>query len=127
MTEELEELEEGSVTYIIMLAAFQVVLNCQFELKGTIYDQGPVANKVREAVNMLNLKNSRNRDSIWKVDDKRAADMMFAIDKIAGLIATSDGLALTAIADLFRQGIDFNRVLISELSDEELEKIRATM
>jgi len=127
MTGELKELEEGSVTYIIMLAAFQVVLNCQLELKGTIYDQSPVANKVREAVNMLNLKNSRNRDRIWQVDDKKAADMMFSIEKIAKLISKSDGVAICAIADLLRKNLDFSKVLISELSDEELEKIKATM
>lgn len=123
----MEELDEGSITYIIMLSAFQVVLNCQLELKGTMYDQGVITNKVREAVNMLNLKNSRNRDRIWKVDDKRAADMMYAIENIAKLIATSDGVAINAITHLLRQGLDFSKILVTELSDEELEKIKATM
>lgn len=123
----MEELDEGSITYIIMLSAFQVVLNCQLELKGTGYDQGVITNKVREAVNMLNLKNSRNRDRIWKVDDKRAADMMYAIENIAKLIAISDGVAINAITHLLRQGLDFSKILVTELSDEELEKIKATL
>ena len=65
-----------SVTYIIMLAAFQVVLNCQLELEGTVYDQGKIKQKVREAVNMMNLKNTANHKAIWKVDPEKAADMI---------------------------------------------------
>ena len=102
----------------------QVVLNCQLELKGTVYDQGRVANKVREAVNMMNLKNSSNRDLIWKTDDVNAANTMKGIQIIGEQIAKGDGVVLHLLTNLTRKGIDLSRCVLRELSEEELEKLQ---
>ncbi len=110
-----------AVTYITMLSAFQVVLNCQLELKGTVYDQGQVRVKVREAVNAMNLQNSKNRDKIWKIDDLRAASIMRSVQLIGEQIAKANPIALDFITDLTRQGVDFDRCMIKELNDDELK------
>ena len=115
---------EESITYITMLAAFQVVLNCQLELKGTVYDQGKALIKTREAVNMLNIVNAKNRDRIWEVDSERATDMMYAIHIIGKQIAKNDGLALNFITSLTRTGLDFSRAVVKELTDEEINELR---
>jgi hypothetical protein len=73
---EKDTVSPESITYIIMLSAMQVVLNCQLELQGTVYDQGKAAQKVREAINLMALQNSKNRDLIWKTDDINAAKTM---------------------------------------------------
>jgi hypothetical protein len=115
---------QEALTYVIMLSAMQVVLNCQLELKGTVYDQGRVANKVREAVNMMNLKNSSNRDLIWKTDDVNAANTMKGIQIIGEQIAKGDGVVLHLLTNLTRKGIDLSRCVLRELSEEELEKLQ---
>lgn len=102
----------------------QVVLNCQLELQGTVYDQGKVGQKVREAINVMNLKNSKNRDLIWKTDDLNAAKTMKGIEIIGEQIAKGDGLALHLITNLTRSGIDLTRCMVKELTDEELEEFR---
>lgn len=114
-----------TVTYITMLSAMQVVLNCALELEGSIYDQGKVKIKVREAINLMSRQNSKNRDRIWQSDEKKAADMMYAIQKIGEQIAKGDGVALSLITKLSRDGFDLARCVITELSDEEMEKLRA--
>lgn len=113
-----------ALTYVVMLSAMQVVLNCQLELKGTAFDQGRVANKVREAVNMMNLKNSSNRDLIWKTDDVNAANTMKGIQIIGEQIAKGDGVVLHLLTNLTRKGIDLSRCVLRELSEEELEKLQ---
>jgi hypothetical protein len=113
-----------AITYVVMLSAMQVVLNCQLELKGTVYDQGRITNKVREAVNMLNLKNSSNRDLIWKTDAINAANTMKGIQTIGEQIAKGDGIVLHLLTNLTRQGIDLSRCVLKELTDEELEKLK---
>lgn len=124
MTE--EEVPQDAITYVTLLSAFQVVLNCQLELKGTNYDQGKSLNKVREAINLLNLQrvnsgrtNAANRDTIWKNDEKLAADIMYAIEIIGEKIAKDNAKALQLVTMLYRQGIDLDRCKIVEMSDDE--------
>ena len=118
------EVSSESITYIIMLSAMQVVLNCQLELQGTVYDQGKAAQKVREAINMMSLKNSSNRDLIWKTDDVNAAKTMKGIEIIGSQIAKGDGLILHLITNLTREGVDLSRCMLKELSDKELLELR---
>ena len=118
------EVSSESITYIIMLSAMQVVLNCQLELQGTVYDQGKAAQKVREAINMMSLKNSSNRDLIWKTDDINAAKTMKGIEIIGSQIAKGDGLILHLITNLTREGVDLSRCVLKELSDKELLELR---
>jgi hypothetical protein len=113
-----------AITYVVMLSAMQVVLNCQLELKGTAFDQGKITNKVREAVNMLNLKNSSNRDLIWKTDDVNAANTMKGIQIIGEQVAKGDGMILHLLTNLTRKGIDLSRCVLRELTDEELDKLK---
>lgn len=122
--EESNTVSAESITYIIMLSAMQVVLNCQLELQGTVYDQGKAAQKVREAINMMSLKNSANRDLIWKTDDINAAKTMKGIEIIGSQIAKGDGLILHLITNLTREGIDLSRCVLKELSDKELLELR---
>lgn len=121
----MEEPSKESITYIIMLSAMQVVLNCQLELQSTVYDQGKVTQKVREAVNMLNLKNAVNRNTIWKSDELNAANTMMGIQIIGEQIAKSDGKILHLLTNLTRSGIDLSRCVLKELTDEELEEYYA--
>lgn len=118
--EESNTVSAESITYIIMLSAMQVVLNCQLELQGTVYDQGKAAQKVREAINMMSLKNSANRDLIWKTDDMNAARMMKGVEIIGEQIAKSDGKTLHLLTNLTRSGLDLSRCILKELTDEEL-------
>jgi hypothetical protein len=113
-----------SITYIIMLSAMQVVLNCQLELQGTVYDQGKAAQKVREAINLMALQNSKNRDLIWKTDDMNAAKTMKGIEIIGEQIAKGDGLVLHLITNLTREGVDLSRCMLKELSDKELLELK---
>lgn len=117
----MENPSEEAITYIVMLSAMQVVLNCQLELEGTVYDQGNIKQKVREAINALSLKNSKNRDLIWQTDEINAANTMMGIEFIGQQIAKSDGKILHLITNLTRSGIDLSRCVLKELTDEELE------
>ena len=119
-----DKVSPESITYIIMLSAMQVVLNCQLELQGTVYDQGKAAQKVREAINLMALQNSKNRDLIWKTDDINAAKTMKGIEIIGEQIAKGDGLTLHLITNLTRNGIDLTRCVLKELTDEELEEFK---
>lgn len=116
-----------TITYITMLSALQVVLNCSLELEKTIYNQGKVKEKVREAINQMVAYNVKNRDRIWKADEKQAADFMYGIQKVGEQIAKSDGLALMLITKLSRDGFDLSKCVITELSDEEMEKRKAAL
>jgi hypothetical protein len=119
-----EKPSEDAITYVILLSAMQVVLNCSLELNGTIYDQGKVKEKVREAINIMTKQNSKNRDHIWNVDDMKAADMMFAIQKIGENIAKSDGTILHLITKLARENYDLSRCIVKELTDQELKEYK---
>jgi hypothetical protein len=116
-----------TTTYIILLSAMQVVLNCALELEGSIYDQGKVKIKIREAINQMVNSNSKNRDRIWVADEKKAADLMYAIQVIGQQVAKGDGIALALITKLSRDGFDLARCVITELSEEEMEKRRAEL
>jgi hypothetical protein len=117
----MEELNDDAVTYVILLSAFQVVLNCQLELQGTPYLKGNALQKVREAVNILNLHHARSRDKIWKIDPEKAADIMYSIDEISKLIAKGDGVSLAVTASILRRDLDLSRCILKELTDEELK------
>jgi hypothetical protein len=125
MEKNSDEIMPETKTYIIMLSAMQVVLNCALELQGTVYDQGKVKQKVREAIHQMTVQNSKNRDRIWRADELRAADFMYAIQKVGEQIAKGDGLALMLLAKLSRDGFDLSRCVVTELSAEEMEKRRA--
>jgi uncharacterized alkaline shock family protein YloU len=101
--------------YVTLLSAMQVVLNCALELEGTPYMQGKVKQKVNEAINVMNLKNAKNRDKLWKIDDKIAADMMMAIHTIGENIAKCDATALSNITAITRQGVDFSKFKLVEI------------
>lgn len=120
-----EEVSQESITYIIMLSAMQVVLNCSLELQGTIYDQGKVKQKVREAINQMTLQNAKNRNKIWKVDEVQAASFMHAIQKIGETIAKDNGMILSLITKLSREDFDLTKCVVTELTEEELEQKRA--
>jgi hypothetical protein len=122
----MEEPSEEAITYIILLSAMQVVLNCQLELENTVYDQGNIKQKVREAINALNLKNSKNRDLIWQTDEINAANTMMGIEIIGKQIAKSDGKILHLLTNLTRSGIDLSRCVLKELTDEELKEYHET-
>ena len=121
----MDEPSKEAITYVVMLSAMQVVLNCQLELQGSIYDQGKVTQKVREAVNMLNLKNATNRNKIWKTDEVNAANTMMGIQIIGEQIAKSDGKILHLLTNLTREGVDISKCVLKELTDEELEEYYA--
>lgn len=114
---------DDAIKYITMLSAFQVVLNCQLDLEGSIYLSGKSKIKVREAINMLNLEHSKNHKAIWNLDSQKAATLMLGIEALAEEIAKSNGVILSVIAQLKRSGFDLSRIKIVELSDEELEEL----
>jgi hypothetical protein len=115
-------LTDDAVKYITMLTAFQVVLNCQLELEGSLYLSGKSKQKVREAINMLNLEHSKNHKAIWKIDSQKAASLMYGLEVLAKEIAESNGIILSIIAELKREGFDLSRIKVVEVSDEELEE-----
>lgn len=114
---------DDAIKYITMLSAFQVVLNCQLDLEGSLYLSGKSKIKVREAINMLNLEHSKNHKAIWNLDSQKAATLMLGIEALAEEIAKSNGVILSVIAQLKRSGFDLSRIKIVELSDEELEEL----
>ena len=114
---------DDAIKYITMLSAFQVVLNCQLDLEGSLYLSGKSKIKVREAINMLNLEHSKNHKAIWNLDSQKAATLMLGIEALAEEIAKSNGIILSVIAQLKRSGFDLSRIKIVELSDEELEEL----
>jgi hypothetical protein len=118
----MEEPSKEAITYIIMLSAMQVVLNCQLELENTVYDQGKIKQKVREAINAMSLKNNKNRDLIWKTDEINAANSMMGIEIIGEQLAKSDGKVLHLLTNLTRSGIDLSRCVLKELTDQELKE-----
>ncbi len=114
---------DDAIKYITMLTAFQVVLNCQLDLEKSVYLSGKSKQKVREAINILNLEHSKNHRAIWNIDSQKAASLMMGIEILAEEIAESNGVILSVIAELKRAGFDLSRVKIVEVSDEELEEL----
>ena len=114
---------DDAIKYITMLTAFQVVLNCQLELENSVYLSGKSKQKVREAVNILNLEHSKNHRAIWKIDSQKAASLMFGLEVLAKEVAESNGVVLSAIAELKRAKFDLSRIKVVEVSDEELEEL----
>ena len=114
---------DDAIKYITMLSAFQVVLNCQLDLENSIYLSGKSKQKVREAVNILNLEHSKNHRAIWKIDSQKAASLMFGLEVLAKEVAESNGVVLSAIAELKRAKFDLSRIKVVEVSDEELEEL----
>lgn len=110
-----EEIPQESITYIVLLSAMQVVLNCSLELKGTIYDQGNVKVKVREAITAMSQANSKNNKQMWKAEEITSADFMLAIQIIGEQLAKGDGVALANITALTRQGIDLSKYKLVEI------------
>ena len=116
-----------AVTYIIMLSALQVLLECSLELENTQFMQGKVKEKVREAINIASLKNAKNRDKIWGIDEVTAANMSFAISQIGKQIATGDGNALHLITKLVRDKYDLAKCVVTELTDRQVKNVVAKM
>lgn len=114
---------DDAIKYITMLTAFQVVLNCQLDLEKSVYLSGKSKQKVREAINILNLEHSKNHRAIWNIDSQKAASLMMGIEILAEEIAESNGVILSVIAELKRAGFDLSRVKIVEVSDEELKEL----
>lgn len=116
----IDDMPREAITYIIMLTAFQVVLNCQLDLEGTQYLSGKSKIKVREAINILNLEHTKNHRAIWNIDSTKAASLMKGIEIVAESIAKSNGSTLSAITELVRAEFDLSRCKIIELTDEEI-------
>jgi hypothetical protein len=114
---------DDAIKYITMLTAFQVVLNCQLDLEGSVYLSGKSKQKVREAINMLNLEHSKNHRAIWNIDSQKAASLMLGLEILAKEISESNGVILSVITELKRAKFDLSRIKVVEVSDEELEEL----
>lgn len=110
------ENQQEIMTYVVLLSAFEVVLNCSFELEQTKYSQGDkVKSKVKEAIHALSALNAKRRDKIWAIDPMLSADFMKGVQTICEQIAKGDGNALKLIAELTRSGIDFSKYELREI------------
>jgi hypothetical protein len=67
---------------------------------------------------------AQDKKNIWTVDEITSADLMFTIEKVAELIAKNDGVGLHTIIYLLNSGVDLNRCVIQELTDEEIEEFK---
>jgi hypothetical protein len=112
---EEEKIPQEAITYVVMLSAMQVVLNCSLELKDTIYDQGNVKVKVREAIHAMSRANSKNKTQMWKAEEMTSADFMMGIQIIGEQLAKGDGAVLANITALTRQGIDLSKYKLVEI------------
>jgi hypothetical protein len=117
---------QDTITYITLLTALQVVQNCQLELKGTDKFKAKQEESVRKTVALLKSTMSKDKKTIWTVDEITSADLMITIEKIAELIAKNDGIGLHTITYLLNNGVDLNRCKVTELSDEEIEEFKRT-
>jgi hypothetical protein len=104
-----KEISQDLITYVTLLSAMQVVQNCALELEGTIYDQGKVKVKTREAVNAMTQVNDKRKRQMWENDSLMAGTFMHTIHVIGEQLAKGDGTALANIAALTRQGIDLSK------------------
>jgi hypothetical protein len=119
MMEETEKISQDLITYVTLLSAMQVVQNCTLELQGTIYDQGKVKIKTREALNAMTQLNDKRKRQMWDNDPIMAPTFMQAIHIIGEQLAKGDGTALANITALTRQGIDLSKYKLVEIEEDE--------
>jgi hypothetical protein len=93
----------------------QVVQNCALELEGTVYNQGKVKVKVKEAIIAMTNLNNKRKLVMWQNDSLMAATFAKALDVIGENLAKGDGTALVNIATLTRQGIDLSKYKLTEI------------
>lgn len=117
MSEE-KNISQDLITYVTLLSAMQVVQNCALELEGTIYDQGKVKIKTREAINAMTQTNDKRKRKMWENDSITSGDFMYAIHVIGEQLAKGDGTALANIAVLTRQGIDLSKYKLVEIEED---------
>jgi hypothetical protein len=116
-----EEISQELITYVTLLSAMQVVQNCALDLEGTIYQQGKVKVKIREAINALTQVNDKRKRQMWDNDPETAPTFMQAIVIIGEQLAKGDGTALANITTLTRQGIDLSKYKLVEIEDGTAE------
>jgi hypothetical protein len=116
-----EEISQELITYVTLLSAMQVVQNCALDLEGTIYQQGKVKIKIREAINALTQVNDKRKRQMWDNDPETAPTFMQAIVIIGEQLAKGDGTALANITTLTRQGIDLSKYKLVEIEDGTAE------
>lgn len=113
-----KEISQDLITYITLLSAMQVVQNCALELEGTLYDQGKVKIKTREAINAMTHANDKRKRQMWENDSLMSATFMQAIHIIGEQLAKGDGTALANITALTRQGIDLSKYKLVEIEED---------
>lgn len=113
-----KEISQDLITYVTLLSAMQVVQNCALELEGTIYQQGRVKVKTREAINALTQLNDSRKRKMWDNDPDTAPTFMQAIHIIGKQLAKGDGTALANITQLTRQGIDLSKYKLVEIEED---------
>jgi hypothetical protein len=118
MMEDNTEISQELITYITLLSAMQVVQNCTLELEGTIYDQGRVKIKTKEALIAMTQMNDKRKRKMWDNDSYTAATFMQAIHIIGEQLAKGDGTALANITALTRQGIDLSKYKLVEIEED---------
>lgn len=117
MSEE-KNISQDLITYVTLLSAMQVVQNCALELEGTLYDQGKVKIKTREAINAMTQTNDKRKRKMWENDSITSGDFMYAIHVIGEQLAKGDGTALANITALTRQGIDLSKYKLVEIEED---------
>lgn len=117
MSEE-KNISQDLITYVTLLSAMQVVQNCALELEGTMYDQGKVKIKTREAINAMTQINDKRKRKMWENDSITSGSFMYAIQVIGEQLAKGDGTALANIASLTRQGIDLSKYKLVEIEED---------
>jgi hypothetical protein len=119
MMEETEKISQDLITYVTLLSAMQVVQNCTLELEGSIYDQGKVKVKTKEALIAMTHANDKRKRQMWENDSLMSATFMQAIHIIGEQLAKGDGTALANITALTRQGIDLSKYKLVEIEEDE--------
>lgn len=115
---------QDTISYITLLTALQIIQNCQLDLKGTNKYRAREEEAVRKAAAVLKSTMTKDKNTIWTVDEMTTADLMFTVEKVAELIAKNDGVGLHTIIYLLNSGVDLNRCVIHELTDEEIEEFK---
>lgn len=113
-----EEISQDVITYITLLSAMQVVQNCSLELEGTLYDQGKVKIKTKEAIEAMTHLNDTRKVKMWDNNPDTAPTFMQAIHIIGEQLAKCDGTALANITQLTRQGIDLSKYKLVEIKED---------
>lgn len=120
--EEDEPISQDLITYVTLLSAMQVVQNCALELEGTVYNQGKVKVKVKEAIIAMTNLNNKRKLVMWQNDSLMAATFAKALDVIGEQLAKGDGTALVNIATLTRQGIDLSKYKLVKIEENNGEE-----